>query len=262
MHLLVTAGVTQVPIDRVRVITSIFSGRTGTRIALAANRRGHQVTLLTSAPHLVGEQLASRVAWRVHVFHTYEELEQLLGELVPSGQFHAIIHSAAVSDYRVAGIYVRTSAHGAAPPRTDSGRESSVQNATISTAPPPATGEDGSWWPTDEVLGKLPSSHAEVWLRLVPTPKLIDRMRRDWGFPGVLVKFKLECGVSEETLLARAEQSRQRSAADLVVANLLESLSTTAWLGPLGGTYRRLPRSQLADVLLDAVESLHARASR
>jgi phosphopantothenate-cysteine ligase/phosphopantothenoylcysteine decarboxylase/phosphopantothenate--cysteine ligase len=112
------------------------------------------------------------------------------------------------------------------------------------------------------VLGKLPSSHEEVWLRLVPTPKLIDRMRRDWGFPGVLVKFKLECGVSEETLLARAEQSRQRSAADLVVANLLESLSTTAWLGPLGGTYRRLPRSQLADVLLDAVESLHARASR
>ena len=47
LNVLVTAGNTQTPLDRVRAITNIFSGRTGTRIALEAHRRGHRVTLLT-----------------------------------------------------------------------------------------------------------------------------------------------------------------------------------------------------------------------
>jgi phosphopantothenate-cysteine ligase/phosphopantothenoylcysteine decarboxylase/phosphopantothenate--cysteine ligase len=52
MHILVTAGNTQAPIDDVRCITNIFTGHTGTRIALAAYSRGHSITLLTSHPEL------------------------------------------------------------------------------------------------------------------------------------------------------------------------------------------------------------------
>ncbi|MCS7161308.1 MAG: bifunctional phosphopantothenoylcysteine decarboxylase/phosphopantothenate synthase, partial [Gemmatales bacterium] len=81
-------------------------------------------------------------------------------------------------------------------------------------------------------------------------------IRSQWGFPGVLVKFKLESGVNEGTLLQRAEQSRLRSAADLMVANVLESVATTAWLGPINGQYRKLSRHQLASALLDAIEHL------
>ena len=43
MRILVTAGNTQAPIDRVRCLTNIFSGRTGTRIALEARQHGHTV---------------------------------------------------------------------------------------------------------------------------------------------------------------------------------------------------------------------------
>ena len=53
MKILVTAGNTQTPVDRVRCITNVFSGRTGARIALAAHDRGHAVTLLTSQPGVV-----------------------------------------------------------------------------------------------------------------------------------------------------------------------------------------------------------------
>jgi phosphopantothenate-cysteine ligase/phosphopantothenoylcysteine decarboxylase/phosphopantothenate--cysteine ligase len=53
MNLLVTAGNTLVPIDKVRGITNIFTGRTGASIALEAHRRGHGVTLLTSHPEAV-----------------------------------------------------------------------------------------------------------------------------------------------------------------------------------------------------------------
>ncbi|HVL11743.1 MAG TPA: phosphopantothenoylcysteine decarboxylase, partial [Gemmata sp.] len=53
MNVLVTAGNTQTPVDRVRCITNIFSGRTGGQIAARAYDRGHAVTLLTSHPEVI-----------------------------------------------------------------------------------------------------------------------------------------------------------------------------------------------------------------
>jgi phosphopantothenate-cysteine ligase/phosphopantothenoylcysteine decarboxylase/phosphopantothenate--cysteine ligase len=49
MNLLVTAGYTLVPIDRVRCITNVF---TGTQIALHDHARGHTVELLLKLPLL------------------------------------------------------------------------------------------------------------------------------------------------------------------------------------------------------------------
>src|SRR5262249_47422280 len=103
--------------------------------------------------------------------------------------------------------------------------------------------------------GKIKSDEPELWLRLVRTPKLIDRFRRDWGFRGTLVKFKLEVGITDAELLAVAERSRRQSGGDLMVANTLEGASSYAFLGPLGGEYRRIERAELADRLLDAVEA-------
>jgi hypothetical protein len=94
-------------------------------------------------------------------------------------------------------------------------------------------------------------------LRMVRAPKLIDRMRTDWRFQGVLVKFKLEVGVSDETLLEIAEKSRRQSNADLMVANTLEGAAEWALLGPCTGGYRRVARSELAAKLLDVVETLY-----
>ncbi|MGA9855786.1 MAG: phosphopantothenoylcysteine decarboxylase, partial [Gammaproteobacteria bacterium] len=53
MNIFITAGNTLVPIDRVRGITNVFSGRTGAAIARCAWERGHTVTLLTSHPEAV-----------------------------------------------------------------------------------------------------------------------------------------------------------------------------------------------------------------
>jgi phosphopantothenate-cysteine ligase/phosphopantothenoylcysteine decarboxylase/phosphopantothenate--cysteine ligase len=53
MNIVVTAGNSMTPIDRVRCITNIFTGRTGGGIALACHDRGHEVTLVTSHPEAV-----------------------------------------------------------------------------------------------------------------------------------------------------------------------------------------------------------------
>ncbi len=85
-------------------------------------------------------------------------------------------------------------------------------------------------------------------------PKLIDCIRRDWGFRGLLVKFKLEVGVRDEQLIAVAERSRIHSDADLMVANTLEGASEWAFLGPLEGRYQCVVRRELAERLMIALE--------
>jgi phosphopantothenoylcysteine synthetase/decarboxylase len=244
MNILVTAGNTLVPIDRVRGITNIFTGRTGTRIALHAHGRGHHLTLLTSHPEVVaderGTQPAPEPRWVVWPYHTFDDLQDHLREMVCHGGLDAVIHCAAVSDYRPAGVY----------------------------APEPATHfrvQDGCWESSapsppalvDRAAGKVKSDEPELWLRLVRTPKLIDCVRYEWAFRGILVKFKLEVGIGEEDLLTIAERSRRQSAADLMVANTLEGSHDWAYLGPLAGGYQRLNRAELAPRLLDAVERLH-----
>lgn len=240
MNVLVTAGNTQSPIDRVRCITNVFSGRTGARIALAANDRGHRVTLLTSQPRVVAELPHARdlvpPGWALHTYRTFADLEATMGELVRSGAFDAVVHSAAVSDYHVTGAFVPAAG-------TSLDREGL---AWRSGAGEPRMAAAGA--------GKVKSTHPELWLRLEPAPKLVDKVRREWGFTGRLVKFKLEVGVSEAELLEIAERSRAQSAADLMVANTLEGMHDWAVVGSAAG-YRRVGREKLPGIVVDAIES-------
>lgn len=216
MNVLVTAGNTQTPIDRVRCITNIFSGRTGARVAAEAAARGHAVTLLTSHP----EVLDGGSGVRVHPYRTFDNLEALMAEEIASGGYDVVVHAAAVSDYHVAGVFGR--------------------------------GEGGF---EDMSAGKVKSHHPELWLRLVPAPKLIDKVRTAWAFAGILVKFKLEVGVSDEELLDVAERSRVHSGADLMCANTLEGMHDWALVGAGRGSYRRVNRANLPSTLIGAFEA-------
>ena len=62
MKILVTAGNTQTPVDEVRCITNVFTGRTGGQIAARAFDRGHAVALLTSHPEVLDAIPAARDA--------------------------------------------------------------------------------------------------------------------------------------------------------------------------------------------------------
>jgi phosphopantothenate---cysteine ligase (CTP) len=243
MNVLVTAGNTIAPVDRVRCLTNVFTGRTGAAVALHAHSRGHAVTLLTSHPEVVADLCGGAPPagnWAFVPYRTFDDLHEAMAARVPAGAHDALIHSAAVSDYLCAGVY----------------------------APAPDTRfhpEDRRWESPDALgprlvdrgAGKVKSDEPELWLRLVRAPKLVDRVRTDWAFRGLLVKFKLEVGASDADLLDVAERSRQHSAADLMVANTLEGAGAYAFLGPLGGSYQRVPRAELAARLLDALEQLH-----
>jgi len=242
MNILITAGNTRVFIDKVRCITNIFTGRTGASIALEAYRRGHRVTLLTSHPEPTaapdGKTNLQGDRWRQHAYETYDDLHQLMQQHLSETAFDVVIHSAAVSDHLVAGVYAPT-------PWTRFDEEHTWQG-----------GREKAPTLVDRAAGKVKSDEPELWLRLVRAPKLVDRIRQDWGFKGILVKFKLEVGPSDEELLNIAEQSRLLSQANLIVANTLEGASTWAFLGPLAEGFVKVPRPELAFRLLDALEHL------
>jgi phosphopantothenoylcysteine synthetase/decarboxylase len=231
LSVLITAGNTLVPIDRVRGITNIFTGRTGAAIASEASRRGHAVTLLTSHP----EALAGYASPSCECvpYRTFDELRDLMCVYIGHRRQDVIMHSAAVSDYRPAGVFA------AAPGTqfdTDAGAWRGAPAALV-----------------DRAAAKVKSDESELWLRLVRAPKLVDLIRREWNFRGILVKFKLEVAVTDTELLARAERSRKQSDADWMVANTLEGAAEWAYLGSAAG-YERISRGDLALRIVAAVE--------
>ena len=94
-----------VPIDKVRAITNIFNGRTGTNIALYFAHQGWKVKLITSNPSLLQGKACEGLS--VEGFHTYDDLFRTMKMRICSEEkYDAVIHSAAVSDYRVQGTYL------------------------------------------------------------------------------------------------------------------------------------------------------------
>jgi phosphopantothenate-cysteine ligase/phosphopantothenoylcysteine decarboxylase/phosphopantothenate--cysteine ligase len=242
MRILVTAGNTQTPLDRVRCITNIFSGRTGGQIAAHAYERGHSVTILTSHPEVL-DSIPTRRArnapdWRMHPYRTFDDLATAMAEEIPGGRHDVVIHAAAVSDYEPAGVF--SLAPGTSFVATEMVWDGASERPRM----------------LDASRGKVKSTHPELWLRLVPTPKLVDRVRRDWDFQGTLVKFKLEVGLSEAELLEVAERGRTHSIADVMVANTLEGMTEWAVIGTGPGAYEKVSRAELPGRLITTVEEL------
>ena len=101
---LVTAGPTWVSVDRVRVMTSIFSGETGLRFARHFKDLGADVTLLMG-PGRAKFIKEDWVEMNVRQFFYYDDLAELLEEELDKNQFDIVIHSSAVSDYKVANAH-------------------------------------------------------------------------------------------------------------------------------------------------------------
>jgi phosphopantothenoylcysteine synthetase/decarboxylase len=205
LHIVVTAGPTREKIDEVRDWGNIFSGQTGLDLALAFLGIG-DVTLLTSnlehAKNYDGYYGKAGMLG-VETFRTYEELRGLLAERMTGRDAVDIAAmTAAVSDYSPAGVYRII-------------RRENTKHETQNTK------QEETWVVESVTAPKVKSDFDEIAVRGVRTPKLIDMFRRDWGFAGILIKFKLEVGIAEEQLVEVAGKSRAASAADLMVANTL-----------------------------------------
>jgi phosphopantothenoylcysteine synthetase/decarboxylase len=208
MKVLITAGSTNVMIDQVRCISNIFKGETGEKIAdYFSCKSENKVTLITS-----NKQNETIFFRRLH-YKTYDELYALMEQEITTGNYDVVIHSAAVSDYKVEGTYVFKTY-----PQGDKRDE---YGWVVGPGPGLAKVDSSK---------KISSDNKELYLKLVPTEKIIDKIRKPWGFNGVLVKFKLQVGITDLELLEIAKKSMATSKADFIVANCLEWSKDRAYI--------------------------------
>jgi phosphopantothenate---cysteine ligase (CTP) len=211
MRFLVTAGNTQEKIDSVRMWSNIFTGNTGFAIAKALAEVG-AVELLTSNPnHLAELNGAQTTRHRIEAskFTDHANLRAMLAERmrVNSDRYDAVFMSAAVSDYAPAGAFA-------------------VESRQLL--------DDGTqrWIVRDVQAAKVKSSFPEIAVLGRQTDKLVDMFRSEWSYKGLLVKFKLEVGISKQELIEIGQKSRASSGAEFLVANTLEMVD-----GAAGGAY-------------------------
>lgn len=98
LRIFVTAGSTWVPIDRVRILTNIFTGRTGFSIATEAARQGAKVTLALGPGRLQVKKNTANL--KIISFRYFDELHKLIEKEISKKTYDVFIHSAAVSDYK------------------------------------------------------------------------------------------------------------------------------------------------------------------
>ncbi len=189
--ILITAGATIVPIDKVRAITNFASGKTGASIAKFFQEKGSDVTLLTS-----NTETAQDFKGNILTYKTFDDLHEIMKNKVAKSRFDVIIHSAAISDYICSAVYIMD--------------------------------DDGNLVEIDSSK-KISSDKEEMYLKLTQTVKIIDEIR-GWGFKGKLIKFKLQADICDDELLKIARKSRTDSDADIIVANCVEWARDRAYI--------------------------------
>jgi phosphopantothenate---cysteine ligase (CTP) len=180
MNCIVTAGPTYEPLDQVRRLTNMSTGRLGSLLANFLVERGHQVTLLYghySTFH--GEQRAQVL----EKFTTTADLQDRL-KAFSSQPVGAVFHAAAVSDFGFGKVYEKLS----------DGTEREI------------------------VAGKIPTRAGRLSAELIPTPKIIAGLRA-WFPTASLIGWKYEVDGSRSDVLLKAEHQIVENRTDGCVAN-------------------------------------------
>jgi phosphopantothenate---cysteine ligase (CTP) len=237
MNVIVTGGGTVAPIDDVRVVTNVSSGRFAAAITEACLDRGATVWHIHAPTAQLPLTRFNRFALdAADPGSEHERLDQLRRRwLMVRDRLHLVpLETGTVADY--AETLKRL-----------------LQSHAIDVAFLPMAVSD---FEPEPMPGKLSSDAESLVLRCRPTPKVI-RSVRDWAPSIYLVGFKLLSRAGQDELIEAAESACRINRADLTVANDLESLRagrhTVHLVRPGRPTETLPPGDDLADRLVDCV---------
>lgn len=180
MRCLVTAGPTYEKLDEVRRLTNFSTGRLGTELAAHLTNAGHEVVLLIGE---LATWAGHRIASEVQSFTTTSDLLNKL-EAHASDGIEAVFHAAAVSDFSFGGVF-----------------EKKAQGELIELKE-----------------GKISTRGGDLLARLVPTPKLISRLREFYP-KAAIIGWKYELDGGRDDVLAKARQQIEENNTTACVAN-------------------------------------------
>lgn len=204
MNVLVTGGGTSAPIDDVRSITNVSTGRFAAAISESCLARGASVWHLhASSAQLPLLRLARFDLERDDPAGEFDRLRSLHHEWkAVRDRLHLVpLKSGTVADYAQSLHHLLL---------TQSINVAFLAMAVSDYEPAP-------------VAGKVRSDESELVVQCGRTPKVI-RSVRDWAPSVYLVGFKLLSRATTPELIRQAEASGRTNRADLTVANDLQSL--------------------------------------
>ncbi|MDR2738724.1 MAG: phosphopantothenoylcysteine synthase [Treponema sp.] len=219
MNILISAGGTRERIDSVRGITNIATGRLGSLIAACFDKVPETKRIFyicgTNAPRPESAKA------EITVIEDTADLERAVRELLQNHRVDAIIHSMAVSDYRVRTVTT--------PARiAEAARTSSLADA-FENAPP--LGQDG----------KISSDENRLVIVMEPTPKIIS-LFHSLAPHALLVGFKLLDNVSREDLINVALKLLEKNHCAFVLANDARDIHNDSHIAYLVDRGRRVQR--------------------
>ena len=180
MQCIITAGPTYEPLDEVRRLTNLSTGRLGSELASFLSARGHEVMLLIGQHATYrGERHARQVQTFTTTANLRDRLQALAGPAVA-----AVFHAAAVSDFAFGKIWRRS-----------------------------PQGEL-----TELKGGKISTRQGTLLAELAPTPKIIADLRQ-WFPTARLVGWKYEVEGGRAGVIRLAEQQLAECRTDACVAN-------------------------------------------
>lgn len=213
LKVLVTAGDTYEPVDEVRRLTHMATGRLGSLIADAFAKQGAQVTFLCGERSMRTECKMEKTV----VITGVMELQSAMKELLTDTAYDAVIHSMAVSDYTVRGLADEREVSAeiakavlSAGPEMDN---ETLQDIIFSTL------QKAAYTPSGKISSDLPS----LLVFLDRAPKVIPLVKQLQP-DAILVGFKLLAGVPEQDLLDAVRMQMQSSGSDFVLANDLSGI--------------------------------------
>lgn len=98
-RVLVTAGATREPIDGIRFVSNVSTGRTGAAIADRLAAKGWDVTFVHGQSSALPNARTTRVP-----YGSFADLDATLQRELAAQAYTAVIHAAAVSDYSIASV--------------------------------------------------------------------------------------------------------------------------------------------------------------
>ncbi|AQP53986.1 hypothetical protein CBF34_09415 [Vagococcus penaei] len=227
MNILITAGGTTEKIDNVRHLTNQATGRLGKELAEALKH--DQVTIdYIYGPQAILPTMAEPTSIIFHPIRSVMDLYDTMEHLLTEKNFDFVVHSMAVSDYKLSHIANEQSLAttlaaeiSQKQPQSEADLIDLIQQSLVQAHRFPQ--------PTSK---KIDSSADELILFLEKAPKVIQSIKK-WQPNTTLIGFKLLVGVTEEHLVEVAQNSLTKNHADYILANDLEHITDISHLALL-----------------------------
>lgn len=239
-RVLITGGPTNEFIDEVMKITNMSTGSFAMSLANTFSERGYEVDLVLNRC-IPTEKINRNVA--IYQVETTEEMLREIEDRISEKNYHAMLHTAAVGDYKAGFTFLMKDLAEELFNKKD--QLNSPEDIYKVLMDPESKIDNSS---------KISSYQEDLTVKLALTPKIIGNLRK-WMPDTIIIGCKLLENVPKEELFAVGQRLVNKNDIDFVMANDLADLrdgqSTRYLIGKDGYTNKRLETSDDVFFLVD-----------